>query len=125
MKRVIVCGGREFADRDAVFDVLISLPFFLASPRRQITVVHGAARGADSLAADVAEEIGYPVEAHPADWKNHGNSAGPRRNIAMLKAGADLVIAFPGGRGTAHMAAIAVEAGVAVLEYTPGKGGAK
>lgn len=67
------------------------------------TIVHGAARGADLLAAHVAEELGYEVEAHPAQWDLHGRSAGFIRNEAMAQSDVDLVIAFPGGRGTADM----------------------
>lgn len=109
--RVIVCGGRDYADRATVAGILGLL-------RDGITIVHGAATGADTLAAEEAERWGVEVEPHPADWTRHGKAAGPIRNQQMLNTGADLVIAFPGGRGTAHMVRIAREAGVPVMEVS-------
>ena len=53
--------------------------------------------------------------AYPANWKKHGRAAGPIRNKQMLEeAKPDLVIAFPGGAGTANMVKQAREAGVKV-----------
>lgn len=110
--RVLVCGGRDYSDETAVWDVLRPLGAMYGP----VTVVHGAARGADALADRVARGFGYEVEAHPADWQQHGRSAGPIRNQQMLGTGIDLVIAFPGGRGTEHMKQIAHAAGVDVYE---------
>ena len=109
--RVIVCGGRDYANRSAVGGVLGIL-------RDGTTIVHGAAPGADSLAADKAELLGFDVEAHPADWAAHGKAAGPIRNQRMLDAGAELVIAFPGRRGTADIVRRSHEAGIVVLTVT-------
>jgi hypothetical protein len=61
--------------------------------------------------------FGVPVSAHPADWFSHGKAAGPIRNQEMLAMEAPaLVVAFPGGRGTADMVRRARKAGVDVLE---------
>jgi UDP-N-acetylmuramoylalanine-D-glutamate ligase len=56
------------------------------------------------------------MSIYPAKWDLHGKSAGPIRNQQMLDTGVDLVIAFPGGKGTAHMVSIAKKAGVKVVE---------
>jgi UDP-N-acetylmuramoylalanine-D-glutamate ligase len=57
-----------------------------------------------------------PVKA-PADCETHGRSADPIRNRRTLDEGKpDLVVAFPGGRGTAHMVSQARAAGVRVIE---------
>ena len=54
---------------------------------------------------------------YPADWDTHGRGAGPIRNKQMLEEGKpDLVIAFPGGKGTANMIGQAKEAGIPVRE---------
>lgn len=115
--RVIVCGGRDYADRDQVEATLaVELEIAGAGADDPVTIVHGDSRGADRLAGSVAEAWGYPVEKHPADWKAYGKGAGPIRNRHMLACGADLVIAFPGGSGTADMVSIAKWAGVPVVE---------
>lgn len=110
--RVIVCGGRDFADQDAAYEALDRL-----HKARPITmVVHGGAKGADALAASWAASRGIPAQAFPADWKRHGRGAGPKRNQQMADAGADLCVAFPGGGGTADMSLRASKAGIPVVK---------
>jgi hypothetical protein len=110
---VLVCGGRAFRDGDTVADALSAVHF-----RRRIRrVVTGGARGADELAASWALGARVGVARHPADWQAHGRAAGPIRNGEMLRAESpDLVIAFPGGRGTADMVRQARAAGIDVWE---------
>jgi hypothetical protein len=74
------------------------------------------ASGADSLAHEAARDQGRRCEVFHADWERHGKAAGPIRNQAMIDAGADLVIAFPGGRGTADLIRRARKAGIPVRE---------
>ncbi len=110
---VIVCGGRDYDDRENVRRILRS-----ECPGGWI-VIQGGARGADTLAHEEAQKLGnYSVTAH-ANWKSFGNSAGVIRNRVMLDLGPEKVIAFPGGRGTAHMVSIAKQAGVPVVEVSP------
>jgi UDP-N-acetylmuramoylalanine-D-glutamate ligase len=111
MMRVLVCGGRDYNDFDTVYDYLKVLVTHQLEP---VTIIHGAARGADSLAALAAERLGFDTEQYPANWSKHGRAAGPIRNKQMLDSGLDLVIAFPGGRGTANMITQARKAGVEV-----------
>ena len=55
-------------------------------------------------------------EEYPAEWGKYGRGADYKRNIQMLKEGdPDLVLAFPGGRGTENMIAEAKKAGVPVI----------
>lgn len=83
-------------------------------------LIEGGALGADRLAQDWANGTGIPVETYEADWENQGSFAGPARNARMLAEGRpDLVIAFPGGRGTADMMRKARKAGVEVIEIAP------
>ena len=58
------------------------------------TVLHGMARGADSLAARAAYELGISVIGFRARWEKFGKAAGPIRNREMLDEKPDLVIAF-------------------------------
>lgn len=110
--RVIVCGGRAFDDSEAAYRFLDMI--HAVTP---ITVViHGAARGADTLADNWAYARRIVIEKYPAQWKLHGNrKAGPIRNALMLKQSPVLVIAFPGGAGTRDMKRKADAAGVPVI----------
>jgi hypothetical protein len=124
--RIIVCGSRNWNDDKAI---LKELTFLVqrertTNPKVQITVIHGAARGADLIAGAVAQRLGLQVEAFPADWEKHGQKAGFVRNTNMLRSGADLVMAFKDGfdyslaqGGTEHMVKIAKAAGVKCFVY--------
>lgn len=106
--RVLVTGGRDFTDMELVTTTLDKLWI------RHL--YHGAANGADTLCATWAKLYGVPATAMPADWRKHGVAAGIIRNQAMLdKFKPDLLVAFPGGRGTADMVQRAQGAGVCVL----------
>lgn len=112
--RVLICGGRDYSDRAFMHRILGTLQEGTPKIRE---VIHGAAKGADSLAGEWAKQHGIPSLEYPADWQKHGRAAGPIRNELMLREGKpDLVIAFHGGRGTAHMCRIAKEAGVEVWQ---------
>jgi len=99
--RVLICGDRHWTDKDAIRNVLASL--------EGVThVIEGEARGADTLARVVAEELGITVLPFPANWTKYGRAAGPIRNRQMLDEGKpDLVIGFHNNltesRGTKNM----------------------
>lgn len=111
--RIIVCGGRDYADREHVFQVLDKIHTL----RGIIEVIQGEAQGADRWAREWAVGYGIPLTRCRAEWEKHGKRAGPLRNRHMLTLKPDGVVAFPGGRGTADMISAAQEAGVPV--YTP------
>ena len=113
---VLVCGGRDYDKKDElefVLDfVLDKLQTLLMSgtflhnenPMDCITIIHGAARGADSLAGEWAESRGLKVKEFPADWDKYGIKAGTIRNKQMLDENdISYTIAFPGGTGTQNM----------------------
>jgi hypothetical protein len=95
--KILVCGSRNWTDRTAIENELLKLP--LGS-----TIIHGAAKGADRLAGEVAKEVGLQVVEFPPDWNKYGKSAGFKRNLEMLDANPDLVLAFQldGSKGTQH-----------------------
>lgn len=112
MKRVIVCGGRDFTSVGRLSVTLTQLGFDLGD----FMVIHGDAPGADRMAGQWARVAGVPEVRVPAQWDTHGAAAGPIRNAWMLNLQPDLVVAFPGGRGTADMVRQAKAAGVEVRE---------
>jgi predicted Rossmann-fold nucleotide-binding protein len=125
--RVLVCGGRDYND---VFRVCRKLDELHARTPFEV-VIHGGARGADRL-ADIWAKCqgpetggrlgeGIPREVYPADWDKHKKAAGALRNQQMLDEGKpDLVVVFPGGRGTEDMVRRAYRARIPVMEITVG-----
>lgn len=114
--RVIVCGSRDWSDQRIIWNVLSTM----AEECEDLEIIHGGARGADTLAGQIAESFNLPVVSMPADWKTFGRAAGPMRNKDMLGKGPDLVIAFRNdgkSSGTDHMCQIARRAGVPVRVY--------
>ena len=110
--RIIVCGGRHYGDCNRLSAVLDRLH----QERPVSHLWHGNARGADSLADEWGRK--HPeISVHPvpAQWTKYGRKAGPIRNQHMLGQCIDLVVAFPGGRGTNDMIKRAENAGVEVL----------
>jgi precorrin-6x reductase len=79
----------------------------------------GDAGGADALASAWSLVYGIPNRRYVAKWGKHGRAAGPIRNQQMLEDNPiDLVIAFPGGAGTADMVSRAEAAGIEVRRIT-------
>jgi hypothetical protein len=110
--RTLVTGGRDYNDRVAAYTALDAL-----HARYPIScIIHGDARGSDSLCRDWAISRGIPHEAYPADWESYGKAAGAIRNGQMLLAGPQYCVAFPGGRGTADMVRKAKLHGLMVYE---------
>lgn len=113
--RVLVTGARAWKDRDTISLVLRRV----FDANRTAVLVVGDARGADAIAEEIWQELGGQVEKHPADWDRHGKAAGFIRNVDMVKAGADVCIAFPAGKasGTKHCMRAARKAGIPVFNY--------
>lgn len=111
--KVLVCGGRDFDDvafAHAELDRLHKEHVFTV-------LIEGDAKGADRIAGEWADLHGIEHVKYPADWAIHGRAAGPIRNEQMLNEGKpDLVVALPGGRGTAHMVRVAKLASVLVID---------
>ena len=119
--RILVCGGRDFEDRNLLYRTLDEI-----TPRtepdeygndmpKNVTIISGMARGADTIAVDWAVINWCGIDEYPADWRKHGRKAGPIRNQQMIDEGKpNLVIAFKGGNGTNDMVKRAIRAGIEV-----------
>ena len=121
---ILVCGGRDFTDKQFVCKTLDKLcadrewrtpPDAEGNWMPMANVIHGGARGADSLASYWATINWCHEVIYRPDW-SLGRAAGPIRNREMLEKGRpDVVVAFPGGRGTADMVRQARDADVEVV----------
>ena len=111
--KILVCGGRDYNQKKTVFSTLD----MIHEDYPIKCLVHGAATGADTLGAQWAETREVEQKPYPADWDRYKNAAGPIRNALMLKDNPDieLVVVFPGGRGTNNMRTKAEKAGIQVL----------
>lgn len=128
MAHYVCCsGGREFRDVESVREVLGFLKLFYGA---DLGVIHGAARGLDSLVQQVCEELGIKVRGYPADWNTHGRAAGHVRNAEMAKRLAywrDVhghtvqLVSWPGGNGTMGMRSDAASYNIpiSVIEDVP------
>ena len=116
--RVVVTGGRRYADRGVVYDALDEIH----AGRWVGLLAHGACvyGGADILAEEWAKDREVPYMGVPAKWKTgtHGRGEGMIRNGHMLDlVRPDLVVAFPGGNGTADCIKQAKQRNIEVKEY--------
>jgi hypothetical protein len=132
--RILVTGGRDYTDRAAVARALRHLGEHYIHGARpdEIVLVHGDCkrfkddgtfdpdRSADQLADQEARKLGWRTEPHPADWKQHGDSAGPLRNKVMVILGAHYLIAFPGGDGTRNCRRLALHSHIPVIDVPEG-----
>ena len=123
--KLLVCGGRDFNDQRYVSQKLDQVcqergwwgEYGPISSPVPLCLIHGGARGAD-MCADYWGTADYLViQVFPANWDKYGKAAGYIRNKEMLDQHPDLVVAFPGGKGTAMMVDIATKAGVEVVVF--------
>lgn len=75
--KVLVTGSRTWTNWSIIERELKKLP-------KGTILVHGAALGADSIAAEIARQLGFERRGFPADWATYGKAAGPIRNSQML-----------------------------------------
>jgi predicted Rossmann-fold nucleotide-binding protein len=112
---VIVAGG----GRDLAWPVerIASALLQRSGGRAVHLLLHGGARGADQAIGRAAHQLGWRVQSLAAEWRRFGRCAGPIRNRQLLEqalieaqahtsasfSASVLVIAFPGGAGTASL----------------------
>ncbi len=92
IKRIVIAGCRNYDNYD---EAKRYIDFCLSNIRKEndIVIVSGGASGADAIGERYADENGFKVEKHSADWKKYGKSAGPKRNKQMAEV-CDYVICF-------------------------------
>lgn len=113
--RVLVCGGRNYRESAKVWGRLN----VLHAEKGICAIIHGAQRGADQLGEYWAKANNIRHIPFKPHWDEYGPAAGPIRNREMLIDGKpDLVLAFPGGKGTADMIWQARERGLPVEEVS-------
>lgn len=118
-QRILCFGGRDFTDAALVNKALTQL---MAERHilRGAAIIHGGARGADTLAGEWGKRQGMPVIVVAANWGYYRLKAGPVRNQWMLDfCEPTYAVQFPGGNGTRHMAGLLKTANVPLWEPYP------
>lgn len=110
--RVLVTGGRDYLDVRRVFAGLDRLNDAVGGITE---IIEGGASGADIRARWWAEREQIKITEVPAEWAKHGKRAGYIRNRQMAELNPDIVLACPGGNGTADMVSIAKLRGIRVV----------
>lgn len=119
-KRVLVCGGRHYVNHKYLFHILDGIDPELVitgtyqDPSTQLMDI----KGADNLAHTWCRMKGVQSVICEANFVYHGKPGGPIRNGRMLLLYPTLVLAFPGGTGTANMIKRSKACDVKVLEMT-------
>ena len=113
--RVLICGDRNYSNREAIRAVLGHLKSLGFK-----TIIEGGAKGADTIAREEADKLGMKVRTFKAKWDPFGHAAGPIRNREMLDKGKpNLVIGFHDNiiesKGTKNMITQAAERGIMVI----------
>jgi hypothetical protein len=125
---IVMTGSREWTDIELIRVGLMRASRVVHNAVKlrpsEITLIHGNARGADTLAHTVAIEWGWNVGVYEAEWSKHGKAAGGLRNQRMIDEEDPLVCAaflipeLP-CRGTRDMMERCYKAGIPVV-VTPG-----
>ena len=111
---ILICGDRYYKDWKKIQDYLKTL-----NPLNDV-ILHGAAKGADRLAGNLAISMKIKVLEFPAKWEEFNRAAGPIRNQQMIDEGhPDLVVYFhdnlDGSKGTKDMVDRAMRINIPVL----------
>lgn len=145
--RILITGSRDYTDRmtfTRTVDRWINehCPMMyrdhipIERDTSDVVIVHGGARGADSLAEDYGQHYGVKTEVHALtkqDWERSPRMAGYERNIKMVSLGADVCIAFinlckknncnrikaHGSHGACHCSDLAEHSGIDTIRIGP------
>jgi len=116
--KVLVCGGRNYNDKEKVSEVLN----YLHEHKGMTIIICGGCSGADDLAERWANANGVHCASVKARWTKYGNAAGPVRNMVMASLMPNICIAFPGGKGTENMIGICEVNGIPVKRISNNTG---
>ena len=96
VKRIVVAGSRDYENYEEV-KTYIEACIRELQKKNTLIFLSGGCRGVDMLGERYAKENGFPIERYPANWKKYGKSAGPKRNLQMVRI-CDGVICFWDGK---------------------------
>ena len=95
---IAIVGGRDFNDYTLLKESILA---YIDAHEKPENIVSGGAKGADTLAAQFAAEMGIPLLIFKPDYQRYGRGATLVRNTQIIE-NAEVVFAFWDGqsRGT-------------------------
>jgi len=111
--RIAVTGGRDYPNRDKVTEIFEKM---LKALKHPFIIVGDCETGLDLYVREFCEANKHRLNhaVFEADWPKYGKAAGPKRNTVMVQMKPDLLLSFPGGRGTADMTRQSEAAGIKI-----------
>jgi hypothetical protein len=112
--KILVTGGRDFTGRDLVKKTLLEFVTIFGRPE---LLIHGGARGADTICGEEATKLGIRTLVVLPDWERFKHTAAILRNQEMVDMKPDFLLPFPGGSGTRDCMKRAKKAGIPFYQY--------
>ena len=128
--KAIFCGSRDWTGDSEIIEALDTVwniaQLAGVKEKSEVTIIHGDAPGADTIAGKQAEKMGFTVIPYPADWKQYGAHAGPIRNTQMLDEHQDVDVVFSfmsrsGSMGTQDCITKAISRDIQVVSKVRGQ----
>lgn len=112
--KLLISGYRNYNDYENIKKQILNI----VKGHKNIVIIHGACKGVDTIASNIAEEMNYDEEQYPANWKL-GIKADPIRNERMITEGKpDIALIFISkfSKGTLNMKNLLIKYGVKFVE---------
>ena len=77
--RIAIIGSRNFSNEVLFTETINSLPFEITE------IISGGAKGADTLAANWANQHSIKLTVYKPDWAKYGKAAGVVRNKLIIE----------------------------------------
>ena len=87
---IAIVGGRDFNDYTLLKESILA---YIDGHEKPENIVSGGAKGADTLAAQFAAEMGIPLLVFKPDYQKYGRGATLVRNTQIIE-NAEVVFAF-------------------------------
>ena len=87
---IAIVGGRDFSDYTLLKESILA---YIDTHETPENIVSGGAKGADTLAAQFATEMGIPLLVFKPDYQKYGRGATLVRNTQIIE-NADVIFAF-------------------------------
>ena len=91
---IAIVGGRDFNDYPLLKESILA---YIDAHEKPENIVSGGAKGADTLAAQFATEMGIPLLIFKPDYQRYGRGATLVRNTQIIE-NAEVVFAFWDGQ---------------------------